>query len=159
MIVYIRVFFHIFFSYHGHALAKTYGLRIYAIMLPSSGFSVAHWAQMLTFLNFLTEQEDLVSALAAAGAAVHAANLKAATTGRFWKTVIHIPVIHKIFNTQYTIIIYQGHRQSIVAAQWLWSKHHCYKKAPLQYDLRCWKATLNPNKQTNKHSIVFRNMS
>ena len=28
-------------SYHGHALANTYGLRIYAIMLPSSGFSVA----------------------------------------------------------------------------------------------------------------------
>ena len=28
--------------YHDHALKKSYGLRIYAIMLPSSGFSVAH---------------------------------------------------------------------------------------------------------------------
>ena len=27
--------------YHNHALVKTDGLRIYAIMLPSSGFSVA----------------------------------------------------------------------------------------------------------------------
>ena len=29
-------------SYHGHARTKIYGLRIYAIMLPSSGFSVTH---------------------------------------------------------------------------------------------------------------------
>ena len=32
--------------YHDHAFAKTYGLRIYAIMLPSSGFSVAHSVQI-----------------------------------------------------------------------------------------------------------------
>ena len=30
-----------------------------------------------------------------------------------------------------------------------WSKYHCYKQAPSWYDLRCFKATLNPNKQTN----------
>ena len=30
-----------------------------------------------------------------------------------------------------------------------WSKYHCYKQAPSWYDLRCLKATLNPNKQTN----------
>ena len=28
--------------FHDHALTKTYGMRIYAIMLPSSGFLVAH---------------------------------------------------------------------------------------------------------------------
>ena len=31
-----------------------------------------------------------------------------------------------------------------------WSKYHCYKQAPTRYDLRCLKATLNPNKQINK---------
>ena len=35
---------------------------------------------------------------------------------------------------------------SCVAAHW--STYHCYKQAPSQYDLRCLKATLNPNKQT-----------
>ena len=34
------------FTYHDHALAKTYGLWIYPIMLPSSGFSVAHCLTM-----------------------------------------------------------------------------------------------------------------
>ena len=29
------------------------------------------------------------------------------------------------------------------------SKYHCYKQAPSRYDLRCSKATSNPNKQTN----------
>ena len=29
-----------------------------------------------------------------------------------------------------------------------WSKNHCFKQAPSRYDLRCLKATLNPNKQT-----------
>ena len=38
---------------------------------------------------------------------------------------------------------------SCVAAHW--SKYHCYKQAPSWYDLRCFKATLNPNKQTNKN--------
>ena len=32
---------------------------------------------------------------------------------------------------------------SCVAAHWL--KYHCYKQAPSRYDLRCLKATLNPN--------------
>ena len=38
---------------------------------------------------------------------------------------------------------------SCVAAHW--SKYHCYKQAPLRYDLRCLKATLNPNNQTSEH--------
>ena len=28
-----------------------------------------------------------------------------------------------------------------------WSKYYCYKHAPSRYDLRCLKASLNPNKQ------------
>ena len=27
-----------------------------------------------------------------------------------------------------------------------WSKYYCYKQAPSRYDLRCFKAMLNPNK-------------
>ena len=30
-----------------------------------------------------------------------------------------------------------------------WSKDRCYKQATSSYDLRCFTATLNPNKQTN----------
>ena len=30
-----------------------------------------------------------------------------------------------------------------------WSKYHCYKQALSRYDLRCLKATFNPNKQSN----------
>ena len=33
-----------------------------------------------------------------------------------------------------------------------WSKCHCYKQAPFQYDLRCVKAMLNPTKKTNETS-------
>ena len=33
--------------YLGHAFGKTYGLRIYAIMLPSRGFPVAHCKYIL----------------------------------------------------------------------------------------------------------------
>ena len=38
---------------------------------------------------------------------------------------------------------------SLVAAHW--SKYHCYKQAPSwhMYDIRCFKAMLNPNKHTN----------
>ena len=43
---------------------------------------------------------------------------------------------------------------SCVAAHW--SKYHCYKQAPSRYDLRCLKATLNPNKQTNKQISMDR---
>ena len=35
---------------------------------------------------------------------------------------------------------------SCVAAHW--SKYHCYKQASSRYDLKCFKATLNTNKQT-----------
>ena len=40
------------------SLAKTYGLRIYAIMLPSSGFSVAHCARRIdkTYHNYVASQ-------------------------------------------------------------------------------------------------------
>ena len=37
---------------------------------------------------------------------------------------------------------------SCVAAHW--SEYSCYKQAPSQYDLRCLKATLNPNIIANK---------
>ena len=39
-----------------------------------------------------------------------------------------------------------------------WSKYHCYKQAPSRFDLRCLKATLNPNKQilTDIYFFLFR---
>ena len=42
---------------------------------------------------------------------------------------------------------------SCVAAHW--SKYHCYKQAPSQYDLRCLKATLNPNKPGKKGPVFL----
>ena len=39
-----------------------------------------------------------------------------------------------------------------VAAQW--SKYHCYKQAPSRYDLKCLKATLNPNKQRKQNLLL-----
>ena len=58
-------------------------------------------------------------------------------------------------------ILWQGGVSCPVSAAWHfcvaahWSKYHCYKQAPSWYDLRCLKATLNPNKQTlrNKSNI------
>ena len=53
-------------------------------------------------------------------------------------------------------ILWRGGVSCPVSAAWHfcvaahWSKYHCYKQAPSWYDLRCFKATLNP-KQTNKH--------
>ena len=41
-------------------------------------------------------------------------------------------------------------RHGIPVWQHIGTKYHCYKQAPSWYDLRCFKATLNPNKQTNK---------
>ena len=55
-------------------------------------------------------------------------------------------------------ILWRGGVSCPVSAAWHfcvaahWSKYHCYKQAPSWYDLRCFKATLNPNKQTNKLS-------
>ena len=51
-------------------------------------------------------------------------------------------------------ILWRGGVSCPVSAAWHfcvaahWSKYHCYKQAPSWYDLRCFKATLNPNKQT-----------
>ena len=41
---------------------------------------------------------------------------------------------------------------SCVAAHWSKYQCHCYKQALSQYDFRCLKAMLNPNKQTNKQT-------
>ena len=42
-------------------------------------------------------------------------------------------------------------QNSCVAAHW--SKYHCFKQALSQYDLRCLKATLNPNKQAENTAV------
>ena len=55
-------------------------------------------------------------------------------------------------------ILWRGGVSCPVSAAWHfcvaahWSKYHCYKQAPSWYDLRCFKAMLNPNKQTNKQN-------
>ena len=47
---------------------------------------------------------------------------------------------------------------SCVAAHW--SKYHCYKQAPSRYDLRCFKAMLNPNnKSTKMCHLNFRSLN
>ena len=63
-------------------------------------------------------------------------------------------------------ILWLGGVSCLVSAAWHfcvaahWSKCHCYKQAPSWYDLRCFKATLNPNKQTNlTHSLSALAMS
>ena len=43
MHAYLRRIWSYTIIYHDHTLAKTYGMGKYAILLPSSGFSVAHW--------------------------------------------------------------------------------------------------------------------
>ena len=49
-------------------------------------------------------------------------------------------------------ILWRGGVSCPVSAAWHscvashWSKYHCYKQASSWYDLRCLKATLNPNK-------------
>ena len=53
-------------------------------------------------------------------------------------------------------ILWQGGVSHPVSVAWHscvaahWSKYHCYKQTPSRYDLRCLKATLNPNKWGNK---------
>ena len=42
---------------------------------------------------------------------------------------------------------------SCVAAHWL--KYHCYKQAPSWYDLKCFKATLNPKQNNDKKRTVY----
>ena len=42
---------------------------------------------------------------------------------------------------------------SCVAAHW--SSYHYDKQAPSRYDLRCFKATLNTNKQTKAYCVSF----
>ena len=60
-------------------------------------------------------------------------------------------------------ILWRGGVSCPVSAAWHfcvaahWSKYHCYKQAPSWYDLRCFKATLNPNKQTNKQKPLYAN--
>ena len=58
-------------------------------------------------------------------------------------------------------ILWRGAVSCPVSAAWHfcvaahWSKYHCYKQAPSWYDLRCFKATLNPNKQTNTWRVIL----
>ena len=58
-------------------------------------------------------------------------------------------------------ILWQGGVLCPVSAAWHfcvaahWSKYHCYNQAPSWYDLRCFKATLNPNKQTNRNLHLY----
>ena len=58
-------------------------------------------------------------------------------------------------------ILWRGRVSCPVSAAWHscvaahWSKYHCYKQAPSRYDLRCLKATLNPNKQTKMFWGIF----
>ena len=57
-------------------------------------------------------------------------------------------------------ILWRGGVSCPVSAAWHfcvtahWSKYHCYKQALSQYDLRCFKATLNP-KQTKQTSCYI----
>ena len=59
-------------------------------------------------------------------------------------------------------ILWRGGVSCLVSAAWHfcvaahWSKYHCYKQAPSWYDLRCFKATLNPNKQTKTYEVISR---
>ena len=53
-------------------------------------------------------------------------------------------------------ILWRGGVSCPVSAAWHscvaahWSKYHCYKQAPSQYDLSCLKTTLNLSKQTEQ---------
>ena len=58
-------------------------------------------------------------------------------------------------------ILWRGGVSCPVSAAWHfcvaahWSKYHCYKQAPSWYDLRCFKATLNPNKQARNVDVYI----
>ena len=60
-----------------------------------------------------------------------------------------------------TSLLWRGWVSCPVSAAWhscvaaYWSKYHCYKQAPSWYDLRCLKATLNPNIQWGGHVNNF----
>ena len=57
-------------------------------------------------------------------------------------------------------ILWQGGVSCPVSVAWhscvvaYWSTYHCYKQAPSRYDLRSFKAPLNPNKQNPIYDFI-----